>query len=170
MKASLLLFLWLRRLQHEEDKRHREQQEYNPRFISLLDLTGRQCQDQRIIAQPSLPLPEESPWHRLLSRGNDKCLITATGLDNWLFYALHRLFQPYYNQYTPYSNNGRIVPLKKRKVRSGHPRMLSSEAASPWTCSHVQQDFMPGICTLSAVWLNSYSSWFVVEIWKNGSC
>ena len=124
MKASLL-FLWLWKLQHEEDKRR--QQEYDPRFISLLDLTGRQRRDRRI-ARPSLPMPEESPWHRLLSRGNDGCLITATGLDNRSFYALHRLFQPYYNRYTPYSDNGKIVPLKKRKVRSGRPRMLSSEA------------------------------------------
>ena len=90
MKASLL-FLWLWKLQHEEDKRR--QQEYDPRFISLLDLTGRQRRD-RHIARPSLPMPEESPWHRLLSRGNDGCLITATGLDNQSFYALHRLFEP----------------------------------------------------------------------------
>jgi len=129
MRGALLL-MWAWKLMEDEAKRKQQEEEEendNHRFISLLDSTGRRRRDRRI-ARPSLLLPEESPWSMILNRGNDACMITATGLDNQSFFALHRLFYPYYKNFTPYSNNGKIVPLKKRKTRSGRPRMLSSEA------------------------------------------
>jgi len=119
-----LIFLWIWKFVDDEEQRRRLE---DPRFVSLLDLTGRRRRDRRI-ARPSLVMPSESPWSKILHRGNDGCMITTTGLDNRAFYALHRLFAPYYHRYTPWSKNGKIMELKKRKTRSGRPRLLSSEA------------------------------------------
>ena len=123
MKPLMLVWIW----KFIDDEEKRRLVEDDPRFVSLLDLIGRRRRDRRI-ARPSLVMPKDSPWSRILSRGNDGCMITTTGLDNQAFFALHRLFVPYYNQYTPWSTNGKIVKLKKRSGTAGRPRMLSSEA------------------------------------------
>ena len=84
MRGALLL-MWAWKLMEEDNNRRQEEQQADededPRFVSLLDSAGRRRRDRRI-ARPSLLLPEESPWSMILNRGNDACMITATGLTN----------------------------------------------------------------------------------------
>ena len=85
MRGALLL-MWAWKLMEEDNKNRRQEEQQadedeDPRFVSLLDSAGRRRCDRRI-ARPSLLLPEESPWSMILNRGNDACMITATGLTN----------------------------------------------------------------------------------------
>jgi hypothetical protein len=57
-----------------------------------------------------LPTKETTPWQKLYASGHDPALITVTGLDYECFGELLRLFQPYFNDVTPWTINGYFKP------------------------------------------------------------
>ncbi len=84
-------------------------------FRSMLSPEGRSRRDGRI---PCIALldPNVSPWIRLYMSRSESAMITLTGLDYLSFHLLSVDFAVFYNRYTPYSQNGKIV----LKCQNGH--------------------------------------------------
>ena len=61
---------------------------------------------------------------QVLQSRNDQALITLTGLDFATLYIVVHPFQYFFDNYTPFTNNGTIVPLKMKNV--GRPRLISA--------------------------------------------
>ena len=96
-----------------------EQREESVRFAMPLDAEGRRRRDRRI-PRVALQDPYKSAFATLFESGSDQALITFTGYDHEAFHALHELFAPVWNAYSPYSSNGilRLVPTKNYGGRS----------------------------------------------------
>ena len=56
----------------------------------------------------------QSAWRRLYYSDNDQALITLTGFDHATFSYLLRLFQPIFDNYTPFGKGGRIEKMSPR--------------------------------------------------------
>jgi hypothetical protein len=59
-----------------------------------------------------LPTKETTPWQKLYASGHDPALIAVTGLDYECFGELLRLFQPYFNDFTPWTINVIVAVAK----------------------------------------------------------
>ncbi len=66
-----------------------------------------------------------SPFCVLFGSGCNQSLITATGFDHESFRLLLELFLPVYENYSPYSSDGRIVRLRKL-TSIGRPRSMTA--------------------------------------------
>jgi hypothetical protein len=66
----------------------------------------------------------QSSFHGLYLSRNDQDLITFTGLDFSSFKYLLNKFTPLYNQYSPYSQSGKITVIRDRVVKKGRPHSL----------------------------------------------
>ena len=106
-----------KRAQEEEESRpyQRRHSRYQKRFHRAPH-EDRQLR-QRRIPRVSLQSIEQSPWRRLFYSDNDQALITLTGLDHATFDYLLRLFQPIFDNYTPFGDGDNIqkISTKGRK-------------------------------------------------------
>ena len=71
----------------------------------------------RRISRRALLDPLETGFIKLYQSGCTQSMITYTGFDYASFDALLALFQPYFNQLTPYSDHGHIRRLRKSNGR-----------------------------------------------------
>jgi DDE superfamily endonuclease len=75
------------------------------RYLSSLDEEGRRRRDRRI-PRSALTSPSHSAFQRLYDSGNDQALITVTGFDHAAFNMLLSLFSTWFEQHTPWTNDG----------------------------------------------------------------
>jgi hypothetical protein len=74
----------------------------NNRFRYSLSKTARQRRVRKI-PRISLLNPESSPWEKLYSSADDGALITVTGFDHEAFKMLLGLFQPLFDNFSPWT-------------------------------------------------------------------
>ena len=67
--------------------------------------------------------PSSSPFLKLYHSRCTQSFITYTGFDYESFDSLLLLFAPYFNEFTPYSDDGGIVRVRHGK---GRKRMISA--------------------------------------------
>jgi hypothetical protein len=90
-------------------------------FLSIEEIRRR----KRPIPRCALTSPYFSSFQMLLASRNDQAYITVTGLDVATFHELLVRFEPLYKRYSPYTTNGKIVPLRHEQgTRGGRPRSL----------------------------------------------
>jgi hypothetical protein len=104
-----------KRAQEEEESRpyQRRHSRYQKHFHRALSHEDRQLRQQRIPCV-SLQSIEKSPWRRLFYSNNDQALITLTGLDHATFNHLLRLFQPIFDNYTPFGDGDNIQKISTK--------------------------------------------------------
>jgi hypothetical protein len=68
----------------------------------------------------------QSPFQKLHHSKNDQSFITFTGLDYATFEYLLSKFQPYYQRYSPYFVNGKIVRVIQQDGMPGWKRSLDA--------------------------------------------
>lgn len=98
------------------------------RFRDSLTMEGVWRRDRRI-PRCALLMPNQPPWERLYQSGNDQAMITVTGYDHSSFPGLLRLFEPYFNNFTPWTGNkdgNTYAELKHASNRrtTGRPRLV----------------------------------------------
>ncbi len=76
---------------------------YQKRFHHALSHEDRQLRQRRIPCV-SLQGAHESSWRWLYYSENDQALITLMGLDHATFHQLLQLFQPIFDNYTPFGD------------------------------------------------------------------
>jgi len=82
---------------------------------------------RRRIPRCALTSPRYSSFQTLLASRNEQAYITVTGLDVATFSDLLVRFEPLYKRYSPYTVNGKIVPLRHEQgTRGGRPRSLDA--------------------------------------------
>ena len=91
-------------------------------FLSLEELRKR----DRRIPRCALVDARQSSFLRLYHSRNDQSFITFTGLDCSTFEYLLDKFRTFYDQYSPYSVNGKIV--RNEQLSKGRPRLLGPAA------------------------------------------
>ena len=75
------------------------------------------------IRRASLQAPSQSAFQYLYDSGQDDALVTLCGFDHQSFASLHALFAVEFEQYSPYSADGRI---RRRPARRRRRRLLTS--------------------------------------------
>ena len=97
-------------------------------FSHRLDADGRRRRS-RGLCRKVLLNPNESPWQKLYSSGDNQALITVTGFDQEAFQTLLEHFEPLFLQYTPWTgkNDGKTMKLLPRK-KKGRPRIIKAHA------------------------------------------
>jgi len=92
-------------------------------FLSIAELRRR----KRRIPRCALTNPHYSSFQVLLASRNDQAYITVTGLDVATFHHLLVRFERLYKCYSPYTVDGKIVPLRHQQgTRGGRPRSLDA--------------------------------------------
>jgi len=92
-------------------------------FLSIEEIRRR----KRRIPRCALTSPHYSSFTTLLASRNDQAYITVTGLDVATFSNLLVRFEQLYKRYSPYTVNGKIVPLRHEQgTRGGRPRSLDA--------------------------------------------
>jgi len=72
----------------------------------------------------ALQNPNVAPFWQIYNSGQDDAMITFTGFDFAAFNQLHQVFQPLFDNFTPFNNcNGFIV---RKRFETGRPRLLTS--------------------------------------------
>lgn len=94
-------------------------------FYKALSRAQRRLRDRRI-PRSALKDPYHSAWRTLLQSNNDQAMITLTGLDYETFNWLLARFESLYKNYTPFTEDGRIMKLKGGVKGAGRPRLLSA--------------------------------------------
>lgn len=104
-----------KRAKEEEEERpyRRPHSRYQKRFHRSLMHEDRQLR-QRRIPRISLQDSHQSSWRRLFFSENDQALITLTGLDHATFHNLLQLFQPIFDNYTPFGEGDQIQKISPR--------------------------------------------------------
>jgi hypothetical protein len=107
------------------------EEEEKKTFCNYLTMEAVWRRDRRI-PRIALLSPDESPWQRLYSSGNDQAMITVTGFDHQAFRELLVFFEPYFYSYTPWTGNNDGSTFEKIKKlpnkRTGRPRLASPSA------------------------------------------
>ncbi len=70
--------------------------------------------------------PEKSPFTYLHESGQDDTMIATTGFNYASFHSLHLLFKPYFDDFTPYTGDGRIRRLNPATKGKGKQRSVTS--------------------------------------------
>lgn len=96
-------------------------------FRNRLSAEGRRRR-QRHLPRISLLPPSASPWQQMYDSNNDTAMITVTGFDCNAFEALHDMFRPLFDMYSPWTKkdpglNYRAVNTNQHR---GSPRIISS--------------------------------------------
>jgi len=92
-------------------------------FLSIAELRRR----KRRIPRCALTNPHYSSFQVLLASRNDQAYITVTGLDVATFHHLLVRFERLCKPYSPYTVDGKIVPLcHQQGTRGGRPRSLDA--------------------------------------------
>ena len=112
-----------KRAQEEEEswpyqRRHSRYQKHFHRALSHKDQQLRQWRIPCVWLQEI----EQSPWPCLFYSYNDQALITLTGLDHATFDYLLRLFQPIFDNYTPFGDGDNI----QKKLTKGRKRTVDA--------------------------------------------
>jgi hypothetical protein len=83
---------------------------------------------QRNLPRPSFLLPTASPWQQLYESKDDAALITVTGFDYNAFNAMHDMFQPLFEQFSPWTKNNPCWNYKEVDMEQnrGSPQTISS--------------------------------------------
>ena len=104
-----------KRAKDEEETRpyRRAHSRYQKCFHRALSYEDRQLR-QRRIPRMSLHHAHESSWRQLYYSENDQALITLTGLDHATFHQLLQLFQPIFDNYTPFGDGDHIKKISPR--------------------------------------------------------
>jgi hypothetical protein len=100
----------------EEEKTRpyrRAHSRYQKRFHRALSHEDRQLR-QRQIPRISLQGAHESSWRRLYHSENDQALVTLTGFDHATFHHLLQLFEPIFDNYTPFGDGDCIQKISPR--------------------------------------------------------
>ena len=105
----------VREEEEEEERRpyRRPHSRYQKRFHRALLHEDRRLR-QRRIPRVSLQDAHMSSWRRLYYSENDQALITLTGLDHATFQHLLHLFQPVFDNYTPFGEGDTIEKISPR--------------------------------------------------------
>jgi DDE superfamily endonuclease len=94
------------------------------RYRSRLNEEGRRRRDRRI-PRTALVSPSDSAFERLYFAGNDQALITATGFDHAAFDCLMGVFEPWFNEHTPWTSDGR--PFRRlSQYTHGRSRIINA--------------------------------------------
>ena len=89
-----------------------------------MSILGRRRRDRRITRRALLS-PSMSAFMHLFGSGCYQSLITTCGLDHSAFRLLLEKFEPFYNRFSPYSDNGAVRRLPSLSV-GGRPRSMSA--------------------------------------------
>jgi hypothetical protein len=162
---QMLLLAWLA---EEEDD------DENERFYNHLNEEGRRRRDRRL-PRPTLLLPsmETTPWMKLYAARHDPALITVTGLDYECFEKLLALFEPYYNDFTPWTLDGRIHP-KNDPSFGGRKRIIDAATCLALALTYTRtrgalfmlQTFFGMTATPLVMWMR-YGKRIVIKILQN---
>ena len=68
----------------------------------MLDDDGKRCHDCQI-PHAALQSLKDSSFVTLFESGDDQALIALTGFDHATFQELHKLFDPFFNAFIPFS-------------------------------------------------------------------
>mmetsp|Transcript_30918 Transcript_30918/g.63117 ORF Transcript_30918/g.63117 Transcript_30918/m.63117 type:complete len:197 (-) Transcript_30918:55-645(-) len=96
---------------------------YGHDFRDSLDNKERKKRANKVPRLALLSL-HSSPWRKLIESSSDPALITFTGFDKNAFYVLLEIFAPYFDEYTPFTTNGKIC---LKRVGFGRPRKIRPE-------------------------------------------
>ena len=103
----LLILKW--KMQRKKKKKHSR---YKKVFYNNLPFFEQRLRSRRI-PRVALQDPVDSSWRTLLRSGNDRALITLTGLDFQTFNWLLERFRSLYEGNSPFIDpDGRIVPFR----------------------------------------------------------
>ena len=97
-------------------------------FRESLTIAERRLRSGKIRRGALLP-PSQSAFMFLYNSGQDDALVTLCGFDHASFSALLALFEPIFNDYSPYSSSaggGLIKALKRRDKKLGRPRGVTA--------------------------------------------
>jgi hypothetical protein len=97
-------------------------------FRELLTIAERRLRSGKIRRGALLP-PSQSAFMYLYNSGQDDALVTLCGFNHASFSALLALFEPIFNENTPYSSSaggGLIKALKRRDKKLGRPRRVTA--------------------------------------------
>jgi hypothetical protein len=96
-------------------------------FRNKLSAEGRRRR-QRSLPRPSLLPPSESAWEKLYGSKNEQAMITVTGFDHRAFKAMHDLFEPLFDAFSPWTkcNPGFNYKAINTNQTRGGPRIISS--------------------------------------------
>ena len=97
-------------------------------FRHSLSPCGRRLRSGKI-RRPALQPMGDSAFSRLFASGQDDALITLCGFDHTSFRSLLALFEPYFNNYTPYYGDGNGKFLTKTAQSRGRPRQVTPTVA-----------------------------------------
>ena len=120
---------------------------YKKSFYSQL-IESEKRRRQRRIPRCVLLMPRESAWRRAYNSGSNQAMITLTGLDCETFSFVLQDFSYYFENFSPYSKDGRITPVQKIGRGKGRPRIVSASDA----------------LGLVLVWTRTRGSKFVLEV------
>lgn len=119
----------------EEDRRRRARNSvltllltgcFDTRFYHSLTEEGRWRRD-RNIPRFALPNPYWAPWEHVYRSEDDGSLITVTGFDYNAFQFMLGIFTPYFEKYTPWSENGEFRARNCHEKR-GRKRIINAAA------------------------------------------
>ena len=90
-----------------------------------LSSTEAKTRRQRCIPRVALHFPKDSAWRKLYESKDDQALITFTGLDHDTFSFIENKFRPYFDGYSPHSNDSYL----KQKVNHemGRKRLIDAK-------------------------------------------
>jgi hypothetical protein len=97
-------------------------------FRELLTIAERRLRSGKIRRGALLP-PSQSAFMYLYNSGQDDALVALCGFNHASFSALLALFEPIFNENTPYSSSaggGLIKALKRRDKKLGRPRRVTA--------------------------------------------
>jgi DDE superfamily endonuclease len=107
------------------------EEELQPKTLTCKERRKRRDQIRRI----SIRMPNRSPFRYLFNSFQDDALITLCGFDHKTFNDLLVLFTPYYNYFTPYTDDFtgifhlKPVTFTRHNKKKGRPRLLSASDA-----------------------------------------
>jgi DDE superfamily endonuclease len=111
----ILLYLWWRKKFKKKSFRER------------LSAEGRRRRQRHLPRRALLP-PQQSAWQRLYDSNDDSALIVVTGFDYRAFNAMHDLFKPLFDGYSPWTSENPGLMYKKidTNTNRGSRRIITS--------------------------------------------
>jgi hypothetical protein len=114
LNNGLLLVIAKRTKEEVETRPYRHaHSRYQKRFLRALSHEERRLR-QRRIPHISLQDAHKSSWRRLYHSENDQALVTLTGFDHATFHHLLQLFEPIFDNYTPFGDGDCIQKISPR--------------------------------------------------------
>jgi len=145
------------------------------KWKDYLTMEGIWRRDHRI-PRIALVSPSKSPWSQLYSSLNDQTLITMTGYDHAAFESLLYLFEPHFNNFTPWvgRKDGSTFAVHKKK-KGGRRRLVNAKSCLGLTLAWYMlkgSEFIvcgwfgfTGIC--ANAWLCFGCHMLMLALWKN---